>query len=179
MTDSALVGGQKMERTIAQMVQALGPGGFVKVGFMENGMAGWEGPRPLGGKKETVRKANLVGHQVPAAMAAFWHEYGTKNMPARSFFRPMIERKSPTWGKLLMAALKLSKYNTAKAFAIAGLKMGEQLQESILALTGPPLAKATSDRKQFDTLLIDSHNMIRSISYQVEGGDMIKVNEEV
>jgi hypothetical protein len=175
----AFKGGENMQRVLAGMVQKLGPGKFVKVGFLEGGMAGWEGPRPLNGKKDTTRKANLVGHQVPAAMAAFWHEYGTKNMPARPFFRPMIERKSPTWGKLLLAALKLSKYDTTKALMIAGLKMGEQLQESILQLKGPALAQSTIDTKGFPNLLIDSHNMIRSIAFQVEGDEQNKVNEGI
>ena len=112
-------------------------------------------------------------------MVAFWHEYGTNRMPARPFFRPMIERKSPTWGKLLLAALKLSKYDTSKALLIAGLKMGEQLQESILALKGPALAQSTIDNKGFDTLLIDSHNMIRSIAAQVEGGEQTKIDESI
>ena len=175
----AFKGGSKMEQVLAEMVQKLGPGRFVKVGFLEGGMAGWEGPRPKNGKKTTTKQDNQSGHQEPAPMVAFWHEYGTNRMPARPFFRPMIERKSPTWGKLLLAMLKLSKYNGAKALADAGFVIGEQLRDSILELKSPALAQSTIDNKGFNILLIDSHNMIRSISEQVEGGEQIKIDESV
>ena len=182
----AFVGGTEMKRTIAQMVQALGPGGFVKVGFMEGSMAGWDGPRPMkkkltGSKK--VKADAVVGHQTAAAQVAFWNEYGTTSntvgmlapgnvhIKPRPFFRTMIERKSKTWGKLVAAALKMSKYNKRQALQIAGLRIAEQLQESILEFSKhADNADSTVAGKGFNTPLIDSHNMMRAVEYHVEDG---------
>jgi hypothetical protein len=79
----------------------------------------------------------------------------------------MIQEKGPTWGALIKAALIANKYDAHKALQLTGLKVKEQLQESIR--TGPwePLKDATADRKGHDVPLIDSHNMINAVDYVV------------
>ena len=184
----AFTGGAGMTKTLNALVQSLGPGSVVSVGFMEGGMAGYNGPRPLHGKKETTKKANRQGKQVSAAQVAFWLEYGTTtatagilasgdtHIPPRPFFRNMITKNSPRWGKLVMAALKLSNYDTRKAMAIVGIRIGEQLQASIVEFKTPRNADSTIKAKGFDDPLIDSHNMLRSVEYAVQDGDRAKID---
>lgn len=188
MTDLGLKGGKKMLEVVRQLVESLGPGESVSIGFMEGAMAGWNGPRPLHGKTETSKRANASSNQVPAAQVAFWMEYGTTSntsgamapgnthIPPRPFFRNMIEAQSPTWGKLTQAALKMSKNQSTLALEIIGMKIGEQLQESIIMTNSPPLAESTVARKGNSTVLVDSHNMLRAVSYAVKGMASVPVN---
>jgi hypothetical protein len=181
---------------VKKTLEKVGPGATVKVGFMEGTMSGWNGPRPLAGKAETAKRANAQPRQVPAAQVAFWQEYGTtsgtvsfafeggenttemNHIPPRPFFRTMIDQQSGTWGKLMAAALKLNNLDSKKALALMGLKIGEQLQQSINTFSGVPLAQSTIDRKGFDKPLIDSHNMIRAVEFVVDEGARAFVNKE-
>ena len=179
---------EQIMRSVHTVLEQLGPGSSVSVGFMEGSMAGYNGPRPLHGRQETARRADAKGHQEPAAQVAFWNEYGTTSstvgaaapgnihIPPRPFFRTMIAKQSPTWGRLAMGALKLRKFNSEEALKIMGVKIGEQLQESIIDFKNPRNADSTVEGKGFDDPLIDSHNMLRSVEYQVSGGERTIVN---
>ena len=167
----------QIANAVHQSVAALGPGAVVSVGFMEGSMAGWNGPRPLHGKQETEKRANAPARQVPAAQAMFWNEFGTENIPPRPAFRTMITRQSPTWGRLAMSALKMTHNNAPKALQVMGMKIGEQLQESIIDFNDPPNAPSTIATKGgIDAPLLDSRNMLRSVEYQVSGGERSIVN---
>ena len=183
-------------QAVRKIVESLGPGSVVKIGFMEGSMAGYSGPRPLHGRKESAKKANAQGHQVAAAQVAYWNEYGTtkntvsmasslygeeapenQHIPPRPFFRTMIDKQSPTWGRLAQAALKLTNYSTQKSLEVMGLRIAEQLQKSIIDFKDPGNAQSTIDRKSFDDPLIDSHNMLRSVEYQVDDNQRFHANE--
>ncbi len=176
MAKPALSGGEKLEKVLAEMINSLGPGRSVSVGFMEGTMAGYSGPRPLYGKEETAARANAQGHQEPAAQVAFWNEFGTERIVPRPFFRRMIYKESPTWGRLLAVLLKRQKYDTFKTLSAAGLVIGQQLQESIIDFKDPRNKPSTIARKGFDDPLIDSHNMLEAVEFMVAGGDRQKVN---
>ena len=79
----------------------------------------------------------------------------------------MVREKSPTWNALIAAALRNAGYDPRAALKIVGLKVKEQLQQSIVEGEWEPLAPATEDRKGFSTPLIDSHNMINAVDYKV------------
>ncbi len=161
-------GGENLKRMLAQMVESLGPGRVVRVGFLEGSLAGWAGPRPNKKRKGARRQGEPApASQKPAAQVAFWLEYGTESMPARPFFSGMVKRESPTWGKLVAAMLKHSNYNSAAALQGVGLKIKAQLQQSINEFKTPDIKQSTKDRKGFDKPLIDSHSMIDSVSFEV------------
>lgn len=193
-----------MNKTAAQAMQAvhkivesLGPGSVVKIGFMEGAMAGYSGPRPLHGKKETAKRANAPGHQVAAAQVAYWNEYGTtrntvsmasalygeempeqQHIPPRPFFRTMIEKQSPTWGRLAQALLKNTKFSSQLTLQGMGLKIAEQLQMSIVNFKDPGNAESTIERKGFDNPLLDSHNMVNSVEYQVDDNERFHAKQD-
>lgn len=129
----------------------------------------------------------------PVATVAFWNEFGTKGRaigdaphpeaiaegvrrepqrlggsPPRPFFRRMIAKDSPMWGKDLGQALISTRGNGAKALAFMGEEIKGELVQSINDLTSPPLKPSTIRRKGFAKPLIDTGDMLRSVDYRVE-----------
>ena len=157
-------GGETVKTLLEAMSRQLGPAKHVRVGFLEGSTCG---------------KHN----DAHAPSVAFWNEYGTvshpkaggeallapgnTHIPPRPFFSTMIARKGPTWGKLCMAMLKQAKYNQTLALHGVGLKIAEQLQESIENWTSPRNADSTIASKGFDKPLEESKNMKRAVSFEV------------
>jgi hypothetical protein len=162
-------GGEKLEAKLKELMHAVAPeaGRAVRVGFLEGSTCG-------------------KNNSASAPEIAFFNEYGTigrqalesmkdgakpNHIPPRPFFRTMISKNSPRWGKLLEACLKHQHYSVQLALAEAGLKMHEQLQQSIEEFTTPGNAPSTIAAKGFDAPLQDSKNMKRAIWFEVvEGG---------
>jgi hypothetical protein len=144
----------------------------VEVGFLEGSTAGWNGPRPKSAfknMKRTDKPAKGLPGGVAAPYIAAIMEYGNEemNLPPRPFFSQMIAKQSPTWGKLMAAALKANNYVSQDALQLVGLKIKEQLQDSLLNGTFEPLQQKTVDRKGFSQPLIDSHNLINAADFRV------------
>ena len=156
----AFKGGDNMKRVLDHMAQQLGSAKSVRVGFLEGSTCG-------------------ENNDASAPEVAFYNEYGTVEhktksgftvyggIPARPFFRIMIQKNSPMWGKLVQAALRMSDYNTKAALSIVGMKMHEQLQQSIEEFTSPGNAPSTIAAKGFDKPLEDSKNMKRAVWFEV------------
>lgn len=101
-------------------------------------------------------------------------------IPPRPYFRTMIKKRSPGWGKTMAAILKGQRYDVAKTLALMGIVIKEQLQESILELTSPPLAASTIRKKSRGGVtkhagvlgpakpLIDTSDMLKSVDYEVQ-----------
>lgn len=106
---------------------------------------------------ESLKRAKLeVGYfdtarypdGTPVAYIAAIHEFGYagKNIPARPFMRPTIAKKKQEWVKYLQGGFKrvangqmtVNDVLTQMGGAIAG-----QINESIVAVTEPPLKDAT------------------------------------
>ena len=170
---ASVSGGEKLAQALSQIAEAISTGAKVQIGFLEGSTAGWNGPRPIGNRifksvKARAKADAAKGSSQPAAMVAYQLEYGNKFMKPRPFFSGMIAKQSPTWGRLIAAALKAQNYNGKAALQMIGLKVKEQLQESIKDFTGEPLKASTIARKGFETPLIDSHNMIDAVDFRVE-----------
>lgn len=139
-------------------------------------------------------KANLtVGFQNGAteadgksvALIAAFNEFGvpSKGQPPRPFMRIAIARGSPNWPNNLAVALKRYNYNAAAALSLVGLKIKEDIEQSIRDLTSPPLAASTIAKKSRGRVrkiagvlgpakpLIDSATMLRSVTAVVTTGD--------
>lgn len=159
---------------IAKMAEIIGAAKdlHVEVGFLEGSTAGWNGPRPKAASKNwkrTDKPAKGIPGGVPAPYIAAVLNYGNpaKGLQPRPFFDDMVAKQSPTWGRLLAAAMKLNNYDSYDALQMVGLKIKEQLQLSMLNFAGAPLSDKTVARKGFSQPLIDSHNLINAVDFRV------------
>lgn len=115
-------GGQKLFNYLKGLLRKVEKDQYLRVGFLETA------------KYPT-------GEQV--AQVAFWNEYGTKTAPARPFFRAMIEAKKPKWGEQLGKVLKAVDYDVERALDLMGVKIEEQLRQSIVDTNEPRLSEIT------------------------------------
>lgn len=165
MTDLGLTGGEILQALLKEMSEKLGPARHVRVGFLEGSNCG----------KHNDQSAPMIAYflehgtvmQSKSTEGEALLAPGNTHIPPRPFFSTMIARKSPTWGKLCMAMLKQAKYNQTVALHGVGLKIAEQLQQSIQDWTDPRNADATIAAKGFDKPLEDSKNMKRAVSFEV------------
>ena len=91
----------------------------------------------------------------------------TITIPPRPYFRPMIAAKSKTWGPDLAKILKATSFDAQASLAKMGHLIKGQLQDSIKAVSSPPLAASTIRRKGFSKPLIDTGVMWNSIDFIV------------
>jgi len=145
----AFSGGEKLQARLAELARNLSKSATVKVGFMGGAI---------------YPDGTLV-----AAVAAF-NEFGvpSHNQPPRPFFRGMIADKSPTWGDGVAEALKRCDYDAAEALDAVGEDIAGQLGKAIQDYSGPMLAPSTVATKGFAKQLIDTGDMWRSITHEVE-----------
>ena len=165
---AAFKGGDKMHEFLTKMSQSLQQKCVVKVGFLEGSMAGFNGPRPKsrGGSKDSKAR----GGQSPAPVVAMALEYGVpeKNIKPYPFFSGMIAKNSPTWNHLIQVALKSQGYNSYDALKLVGLKVKEQLTESIQDFSAAHNELSTIMKKNMqDTPLKDSLNLLHSVDYVI------------
>ena len=122
---------------------------------------------------------------------AYFNEFGTKNIPARPFFRNAISDNSDTWAKSISSQLKTmgvtDKNVVEKALRRTGQLMRSDIQQSISKGNFKPLAPETIARKegrlkelkalkkagqtikksQYTIPLKDTGDMFNAISYEV------------
>lgn len=152
-------GGSGVAKVLATIGGKLGSGRVVKVGFLEGATY------PARRQRKAAKAAAPV---LSVAQVAFWNEFGTSRAPARPFFRNMIAAKSPEWGKDLAKAIKAQDYDPARALALMGERIKDQLQKSIVDFATPANAPSTIARKGFDKPLIDTGVMQRAVDYVVD-----------
>jgi hypothetical protein len=112
----------------------------------------------------------------PVPMVAAVQEFGgsmnipehTVTVPARPFFRTMLDTKAPDWGKQIGKVLKASDYDAGTTLGRMGELIKGELQGSIRDLTSPPLAASTLREKGFSKPLIDTGVMLNSVDYEVK-----------
>lgn len=102
---------------------------------------------------------------------AYWNEFGTKNIPARPFFRNAISDNSDTWAASIKNQLKTmgitDKNVVEKVLKKTGQLMRSDIQQSIKKGGFKPLKPATIKRKGKATPLVDTSDMRNAISYEV------------
>jgi hypothetical protein len=146
---SSVRGGDKFGRALNNLSRKLGKATTLRVGFLENAVY------PSG---------------VLVALVAAVHEFGApkRNIPPRPFFRVMIKQKSTGWAAKIAGELRDSNGDVDRSLRRTGELIASQLQMSISTVVGPPLKPATVARKGFDTLLIDTAFMLRSVDLDVK-----------
>lgn len=102
---------------------------------------------------------------------AYYNEFGTKNIPARPFFRNAISDNSDTWAGSIKSQLKTmgitDKNVVEKALKRTGKLMRSDIQQSIKKGGFEPLAPATIKKKGQATPLVDTKAMRNAIRYEV------------
>jgi hypothetical protein len=100
------------------------------------------------------------------AYVASIHEYGTRTIPARPFFRPTIAANQKKWEGLFAQAIKKG-LGTQKAFDIVGNVASGDVAQSIKNITTPKLSVNTVSRKGFSKPLVGTGKMLQSVRYEV------------
>ena len=143
---AVLSGGQNVERYFRALAQKVRRGGTLEVGFMSGATY------PDG---------------TPVPLVAALNEFGHGKVPPRPSFRNMIAAKSSTWGPAAARVLAQSNYDVRVTLDLVGQGIAGQLQQSIRDLWAPPLAPSTVRRKGFSKPLIDTGQMLNSVTYRV------------
>ena len=107
---------------------------------------------------------------VAVSQVAFWNEFGTKNIPQRSFIRSTVDENAQLFNSEIKRIQ--GQVLSLKITPAAGLrKLGRRVQEAIKKkiLTGPfePNAPSTLAGKDGTKPLIDTKLLLRSINFEV------------
>jgi hypothetical protein len=104
----------------------------------------------------------------PVPMVAATNEFGNpaNNQPPRPYFRNAISTNEGEWQEA-MTRLIGNGGDTRDVLSLLGEIIVDDIKESIRQLDAPPLSPVTIARKGFDKPLIDTSNMLNSVSYEV------------
>lgn len=147
---ATIKGGEKLTKALQDISDKLNANKGVRVGFLEGGTY------PDGTSIPTV---------------AFWNEFGTAKSPARPFFRTAIEAQSGAWAETLGRAAVHYDYDSGQIMNAMGVKMAEDIQQSIVGWTDPANAESTIAKKGFNKPLIDTGVMQRAVDFEVISND--------
>ena len=117
---------------------------------------------------------------------ALWNEFGTQNIPERSFFRSTLEEnesKINAWREEAIKNITEKNWPASKALEMIGLRVQILIQNKIKSNVPPPNAPSTIKAKQASGVapksgfkkgfegrtgtLINSGLMLRSVTYRV------------
>lgn len=186
-----LSGGAKLEAKLREIAEKAGKANTVRVGFLEdatypNGMpvAQVAATNEYGGtitvpahdvaiNRKVSKSGEFAkgGQFVKASQANFQtvhhvEEY-TVTIPARPFFRGMVQTNKGEWGPALGKIIKSADYDSAVALGRLGSMVCDQLQDSIREFSDPANAKSTVRKKGFNDPLVDSSHMLNSADFEV------------
>lgn len=145
------------------VVRREGPG-TAKVLAAIKGLDGLEGKT---GWFETARYPDGTA----VAYVATIHEFGTPRIPARPFMRPAVADHGGEWIKALADGARASLNGGPSPEAvleIVTLQAAGNVAEKIAAVTSPPLKPVTVKRKGSAKPLVDTGQMIQSVTGKVE-----------
>jgi len=126
------------------------------------------------GKTTTLSVGFLAGSTYPdgtsVPLVAAVQEFGspTNNIPARPYFRGMVNKRSGEWPGQMANLLKITNNDVDRTMKLMGELIVGELKESINEFNGVPLAPATIARKGSEKQLIDTAHMLNSVDYMVE-----------
>lgn len=149
MVTIELSGGGELERKLKEMMDKLGEGTLLRVGFLENATY------PDGEHVATIAASNEFGNP-------------GNNQPPRPFFRNMVAANSPAWPLEIGKVVRAVDFDGKKTLQLMGERIKDQLQGSIRELVEPPLSPYTIQKKGFDKPLIETSHMLNSVDYDVK-----------
>lgn len=190
MAERVLSGGDKFEKALQKISN--GMRGELSVGFMEDStypdgtpVAAVAFYNEFGAKVEVEEHETTIYRSIRAdgtfnrkgkfvkkrnSNFATAHHVGAHEIviPARPFFRGMIEKESPTWPKKVAEGAKTTNYDGKKVLKTMGQEIAGKLQQSINEFSGTPLSAATVKKKGFDKQLVDTEKMLESVTFKVD-----------
>lgn len=105
---------------------------------------------------------------------ALWNEFGTSDIPERSFIRSTVAEQTTAINELRAEAFRRmaeDAWSPKKALSMIGTQVAIHIQNKIKSNVPPENAKSTRASKEArgvaQRTLIDSGLMLRSITYQV------------
>jgi hypothetical protein len=108
------------------------------------------------------------------AEVALWNEFGTRNIPERSFLRSAIDdnaSKINAWREEAIENIMEKGWTVQKALEMVGLRIQILIQNKIKSNVPPPNAPSTAKAKlkegQAPSTLIATGLMVRSVTYKV------------
>ena len=118
-----------------------------------------------------IQQGEMNDGQAIAEYAAY-NEFGTENIPERSFMRSTFDENlsgikqdmDRRYGQVLKGELDVS-----RALGLIGLRHQDQIKDKIGSNLPPPNAPATIEKKGSSKTLIDTGAMKNSIHYLVRG----------
>ena len=177
--EGSILGGDHLKGILDQITLRLSEPTEVRVGFLEDAeypdgtsiayiaaINEFGGSWPVEPREVTVyRRINertgsflSGGRFVKKGKSNFATTHETRgymhSQPPRPFFRNMIAEHKGEWGGQIAKLLKASDYDASVVLDRMGFKIERQLQNSIKALTTPPLARSTVRAKGSDKPLI-------------------------
>lgn len=102
---------------------------------------------------------------------ALANEYGTSNIPERSFIRSTSDEKNQEWGKSIdkiVDRLLTEEVDVNQYLGLLGEKIVGDIKEKISSNMPPLNSPATIKRKGSNKTLIDTGEMRASIAYKIE-----------
>lgn len=130
-------------------------------------------PRLLVGVTKKTANRPHPKTDVPIGDVAFFNEFGTMSIPARSFIRDWvdgnIDQIAKTLGNDRLRAL-MTDEDFKATLARRGREYREKIIRRIVDRIPPPNAASTIAKKGSDTPLIDTATLIDAITYEVKSG---------
>ena len=111
-----------------------------------------------------------------ATLAAI-HEFGTENIPTRSFMRSTLAKEGANWKNAIVIHLQKRSRGVEEALTAAGELASKDIMLTIEGNISPGLKKATIRRKERrgkaipDLALVDTGAMQEAIGYEVTAND--------
>lgn len=123
-------------------------------------------------------KAGVVGNAagqrseggLTNALLAAYQEFGTERIPARSFINQPFDKNKGKYKRALYELLPKvleGKMAVKRALGLIGTVAAKDMRQAIRDGIPPPNAEATIERKGSSTPLIDTGQLLRSISHLV------------
>lgn len=97
------------------------------------------------------------------------HVVPEHKVPPRPFFRRMVSLGEPHWGEDLGGELIAANFNVDAAMGVMGVRLTDELKNSIQARVYAPNADSTIAKKGHDQTLIDSGDMLNAVAFQIGG----------
>lgn len=145
---------------------------FVQVGVLQaDGGKQYTRDNASSGMLRTLGKSASVPGATLAEVA-FWNEFGTKNIPERSFVRFTVDINREKYHRGLANEVgKIFKGTStvARSLGLIGQKVESDIKRRITTLKAPPNAASTIRLKGSSNPLIDTGRLRGSIRYKVEG----------
>jgi hypothetical protein len=122
---------------------------------------------------------------LPVAVVAAAHEFGTTNIPARSFIRSTLANKKEEWLRFFSVMLEINKRNVRAALAglgeIAAKDMLLAIENGLKPALKPATVRAKLKRKgkegSPELPLVDTGTLEKALGYQVAGDEIVHIKE--